>query len=241
MATAEKKKILVYGGKGALGSKVVSIFQGKGWAVISVDLAANEEADYNVIVVPSGSWQEEARTVTEKVTESVGNDKLHGLFCVAGGWMGGNAAAEDIIKSADLMWKQSVWPSLISSTIASKYLHPDGIMVLTGTIPALGGTPTMIGYGMAKAAVHQLVLSLAAKGSGLPEGSKTIAILPLTLDTPQNRKYKRPLDTQNWTPCETVAEYFFKWSNGHECPANGSLVQLHTKGNKTTALIDNGQ
>ena len=80
-------------------------------------------------------------------------------------------------------------------------------MVLTGAIPALGGTPTMIGYGMAKAAVHQLVLSLAAKGSGLPETAKAIAILPLTLDTPGNRQFKRPLDTQNWTPCETVAEY----------------------------------
>jgi len=65
----------------------------------------------------------------------------------------------------------------------------------------------MIGYGMAKAAVHQLVLSQAAKGSGLPETAKAIAILPLTLDTPGNRQFKRPLDTQNWTPCETVAEY----------------------------------
>ena len=34
-----------------------------GQSVISVDIAANEEADFNVIVVPSGSWQEEARTV----------------------------------------------------------------------------------------------------------------------------------------------------------------------------------
>jgi hypothetical protein len=36
----------------------------------------------------------------------------------------------------------------------------------------------MIGYGMAKAAVHQLVKSLAAPGSGLPENSKAVAILP---------------------------------------------------------------
>jgi hypothetical protein len=42
-------------------------------------------------------------------------------------------------------------------------------------------------YGMAKAAVHQLVLSLSAKGSGLPEGSSSVAILPMTLDTPNNR------------------------------------------------------
>ena len=48
----------------------------------------------------------------------------------------------------------------------------------------------MIGYGMAKAAIHQLVKSLAdSDKSGLPEGTFTAAILPITLDTPMNRKW----------------------------------------------------
>ena len=38
--------------------------------------------------------------------------------------------------------------------------------------------PGMIGYGMAKAAVHQLVQSLASEGSGLPKGVFVTAILP---------------------------------------------------------------
>ena len=36
----------------------------------------------------------------------------------------------------------------------------------------------MMGYGMAKAAVHQLVKSLASKNSGLPKNSSALAILP---------------------------------------------------------------
>ncbi|KAG0361963.1 hypothetical protein BG005_006988 [Podila minutissima] len=40
------------------------------------------------------------------------------------------------------------------------------------------GTPFMIGYGMAKAAVHQLVASLAGPDSGLPATAKVNAILP---------------------------------------------------------------
>ena len=48
----------------------------------------------------------------------------------------------------------------------------------------------MIGYGMAKAAIHQLVKSLADSAkSGLPEGTFAAAILPITLDTPMNRKW----------------------------------------------------
>ena len=36
----------------------------------------------------------------------------------------------------------------------------------------------MIGYGMAKAAVHQLVKSMAASNSGMPNNSIALAILP---------------------------------------------------------------
>ena len=47
----------------------------------------------------------------------------------------------------------------------------------------------MIGYGMAKAAVHQLVKSLASEKSGLPDKALAVALLPITLDTPMNRKF----------------------------------------------------
>ena len=36
----------------------------------------------------------------------------------------------------------------------------------------------MLGYGMAKAAVHQLIKGLGQKESGLPAGSTAVAILP---------------------------------------------------------------
>ncbi len=61
------------------------------------------------------------------------------------------------------MWKQSVWSSAISASLASAHLAEGGLLVLPGARPAAGGTPGMIGYGMAKAAVHQV-------GWGLPQG-----------------------------------------------------------------------
>ena len=47
-----------------------------------------------------------------------------------------------------------------------------GLLVLPGARPALKGTAGMMGYGMAKAAVHQLTKSLAEPKSGLPENAK---------------------------------------------------------------------
>lgn len=64
----------------------------------------------------------------------------------------------------------------------------------------------MIGYGMAKAAVHQLTKSLATENSGLPANSLAVSILPVTLDTPMNRKWMADADKSSWTPLEFVAE-----------------------------------
>ena len=62
----------------------------------------------------------------------------------------------------------------------AKYML-EGCLVLPGAQPALGGTPGMMGYGMAKAAIHQLTKSLASADSGLPLDAKTFALLPITL------------------------------------------------------------
>lgn len=64
----------------------------------------------------------------------------------------------------------------------------------------------MIGYGMAKSAVHHLTKSLAGNDSGLPGNSICVAILPITLDTPMNRKWMPKADFSTWTPLEFVAE-----------------------------------
>lgn len=226
-------RILVYGGKGALGSACVSHFKAKNYWVGSIDLMPNEQADANVIVKPCDSWTQQEEEVVKAVDGVVGSEKLDAVLCVAGGWAGGNAAAKEFIKNADMMWKQSVWTSAISAAVASKYLKDGGLLTLPGAAPAVSGTPGMMGYGMAKAAIHQLIKSLAGKNSGLPKDSSALAILPVTLDTPMNRKFMSEADFGTWTKLEFVAELFDKWLAPGNRPGNGSLIKLVTKDNKT--------
>ncbi|XP_030643816.1 dihydropteridine reductase isoform X2 [Chanos chanos] len=204
MAAAEAHRVIIYGGKGALGSKCVQYFKSKNW-------------------------------VTADVGELLGEQKVDAILCVAGGWAGGSAKAKVLYKNADLMWKQSVWTSTISGHLATKHLKEGGLVTLAGAKPALSGTPGMIGYGMAKAAVHQLCQSLAGANSGLPSGAAAVAILPVTLDTPMNRKFMPDADVSTWTPLEYVAELFYKWTTGEDRPVSGSLVQLVTADGKTQA------
>lgn len=227
-------KIFIYGGRGALGSAVVSHFKAQSWWVGSIDLNPNDQADANIIVNKDDAWLEQETTVLAEVKSILQGDKIDAVICVAGGWAGGNAASKDFVKNADAMWRQSVWSSVLAASIAAHHLKSGGLVTLPGAKPAIGGTPGMIGYGMAKAAVHQLTKSLAEQNSGLPENSLAVALLPITLDTPMNRKWMPDADTSTWTPLEFIAELLWKWSNGQERPPNGSLVELHTVNNQTS-------
>lgn len=228
-------RVIVYGGKGALGSSIVQHFRSKGWWVANIDMVANEEADENVIVKMSESFTEQAGQVTTEVSALLGEQKVDAILCVAGGWAGGNCNSKDLYKNSDLMWKQSVWTSTISSHLAALHLKPGGLLTLAGAKAALSGTGGMVGYGMAKAAVHQLCQSLATKNSGMPSGATAVAILPVTLDTPMNRKFMPNADHSSWTPLDYIAELFFSWATGVDRPASGSLMQLVTAAGETQA------
>lgn len=46
----------------------------------------------------------------------------------------------DFISNSELLWKQSVWTSLIAAKLASFHLKEGGLVALTGAKAALGGT-----------------------------------------------------------------------------------------------------
>jgi len=231
-------KVLVYGGKGALGSTCISFLLSQKYWVGSIDLTQNENANANVIVERDATILEQESQIFKELDSVLGSEKLDAVICVAGGWAGGSSSSNDFVKNTDLMLKQSVWSSILASSIASKFLKPGGILVLTGAKAALGPTPGMIGYGLAKASIHHLTKSLADENGGLPTGAQAFSILPVTLDTPMNRKWMPKADTSTWTPLEFVAELFSKWIKNEERPPNGSLVQLNTKDSKTTLDIE---
>lgn len=99
----------------------------------------------------------------------------------------------------------------------------------SGANAALEGTPETIGYGLSKAAVHQLIKSLGSGKSGLPRGSLCVGLLPVTLDTVVNRHSMPDADISGWTPTKYIVDLLYKWSLGKERPKNGSLVRFVTR------------
>merc|ERR1719186_1095990 len=210
-------RVVVYGGRGALGTAIVTKFKEMGWWVANVDMKTSEAADVNILV-EGETWAQQEENVTKSVVAALGDEKLDAVICMAGGWAGGSPASKDFIKNSDLMWRASVWPASISASLAAKHLKEGGICVLPGAAPAVGGTPGMAGYGMAKAAVHQLTRSLASEGSGSPKDCLPVALLPVTLDTPMNRKWMSKADTSTWTPLDFLSDLMLSWTKGDERP-----------------------
>ncbi|XP_004432412.1 PREDICTED: dihydropteridine reductase [Ceratotherium simum simum] len=232
-AAGEARRVLVYGGRGALGSRCVLAFRACNWWVASIDVVENEDASASVVVKMTDSFTEQADQVTAEIGKLLGEEKVDAILCVAGGWAGGNAKSKSLFKNCDQLWKQSIWTSTISSHLATKHLKEGGLLTLTGAKAALEGTPGMIGYGMAKGAVHQLCQSLAGKNSGMPPGSAAIAVLPVTLDTPANRKSMPEADFRSWTPLEFLVETFRDWITEKNRPRSGSLIKVVTTEGKT--------
>lgn len=82
----------------------------------------------------------------ENVAKTLDGQSLDAVVCVAGGWAGGNASHADFVKNSELMWKQSVWSSVLASAIASKHLKEGGLLTLTGAKPALEGDKNKFHY-----------------------------------------------------------------------------------------------
>ncbi|CAH1640414.1 unnamed protein product [Spodoptera littoralis] len=230
------QRLIVYGGRGALGNVCINHFKQANWWVANIDLKPNASADFNIIVPPDATWFQQEKHVITMLGTALKDEKLDAIVCAAGGYRRGNTV-QNFTENAELMWKQSVWPSSIAASIATKFLSKGGLLALTGAKAALGSTPDAIGYGMAKAAVHQLTKSLGAKDSGMPEDSITVGILPKTLDTDVNRQCMPKGNFSTWTPLSFVPDLLESWIKGVNCPPSGSLIKLDTKHYNTEVTI----
>eukprot|EP01087_Luapelamoeba_hula_P001400 TRINITY_DN11120_c0_g1_i1.p1 TRINITY_DN11120_c0_g1~~TRINITY_DN11120_c0_g1_i1.p1 ORF type:complete len:253 (+),score=61.49 TRINITY_DN11120_c0_g1_i1:35-760(+) len=229
---SSKKQVLVYGGAGQLGATVVGEFKEKGWTTHCVDFRANPQAHNNVVLSPTDSTKDNvAKAVADLKSK---NARLDVVVCVAGGWLGGDVKNESIFDGVDQMFSFNVQSSVAAAHIAANFLQESGLLVLTGADAALSPTPTMIAYGITKAATHHLIASLADPKGGLPAGAAVVGILPICLDTPMNRHSMPSANFDDWTPLSVVASLLAGWADGKDRPSSGTLVSIATKDKVTS-------
>eukprot|EP01084_Bolivina_argentea_P166937 289793_1 len=234
-------RVLVYGGGGALGRSILEKFSNKGWVTYSADIAKFTGAFVNnsFEINASQSAEQNVESVSKWLDSSLGDNKLNCVVNAAGGFMMDDISSSNFYDQLDIMWKWNTLSAIQCSSIAQKYLlsNSSSLLVLTGAAAAFNATPIMLSYGISKVVVHHLIKSLACMDT-MPNGSKTIGIVPITIDTPANRQAMPDVDFSNWTKPDEFAEQICKWADGQDKVENGALYQFETKNGTTTITSD---
>lgn len=238
--------ILVFGGGSTLGKEVVSQFISANWRAYTLDFydASVECGGVNGCALPTTAHVPislalpafaPARIqvdIATKCLQSACADRFDVVLNATLGFTAGGICDDDLFESSEYMYRTSVESSLVTARLASTFMAENGLLTLLGSVAALPATnaPGMLGYGMAKASVHQMVRLLGgAVGTDLPKGSAVVALVPEVLDTPLHRSMNGGEVGENWTPCDVVASKLLHWAKDKESrPPNASLISVAT-------------
>lgn len=254
----KKRTILVFGGGSTLGADVVARFSDGGWRVVTLDYydasvecggvngCALPAADVMSLALPAGApARTQARVAAGCVASALGEGGR--VDVVLNATLGFTAAGlgdgDALFDAWEYMQRTSVESSLVAATLAARFLAPEGMLALLGSVAALANTraPRLLGFGCAKAAVHHMV-HLLAVSDDLPEGASVVGLVPEVLDTPLHRSMNSGHTDANWTPCDVVARKLFDWAETPaRRPPNGALVAINTTQPDDEALEDNAE
>lgn len=208
-------KAVVVGGSGALGRALVSKLRETSSVqlVVSVGRHTNEEAHRNVAIPHDKVLQEDSFRILE--ADLLQDGPFDAVFCVSGGWCGGNLFSASLSSDVHEMVESSLFTSILASKLSATLLAgaPAPLLVFSGAQSATGATPSMLAYGVAKAATHHLAISLATDPSaaGLPKSTRIRCLLPSILDTPSNRTAMPSADFDKWTNLDTLSSKLVGW------------------------------
>ena len=195
-------------------------------------------------------------------------NKLDAIVCASGGWAGDVDIAammdnhlSEVNNSSELedvdyeeeyaresaavcerMLRMNYFPIVAGSQIGHRFMKQGGLFVIIGASAALSPTPGMLGYGSAKAAAHHYLQSWGP--SAHEENDMTaVGILPLMIDTPNNRAMLDDGDDENESGSNDryskmvkpihIANEIGEWiKQPHLRPHSGSLVKVIAKNRK---------
>ena len=213
-----QRVVAITGGFGTLGRAVGDAFAADGWKVALLDRASAPDASAQegqegqdrqwrlggVDLTDLGR----ARTAMFSVVERFGS--LNALINVAGGFRWETLADSDL-DAWDLMYQMNVRTAATASRAALDLISTEpqgGRIVNISAGAALRAGTGMGAYAASKAGVLRLTEALADE---LKDRGITVnAILPGTIDTPQNRKDMPDADFSRWVqPADIAAVILF--------------------------------
>ena len=210
---------IITGAVGNLGLATARIFEAQGASLVLVDRSPTRLAEQfpelansdRHLLQPGVDLTDPSSVgrVAENAQSQFG--RIDALVNTVGGFHGGPPTHEDDPQVWQKMFTLNVTPTLlISRAVAASMLGQDrsaasgGRIVNVASQSALAGSKGLGAYSAAKSAVLRLTETMASELG--KSGIAVNAVLPGTLDTPQNRAAMPNADHAKWVAPEAVAD-----------------------------------
>jgi NAD(P)-dependent dehydrogenase (short-subunit alcohol dehydrogenase family) len=227
--------VLVTGGGGNLGGAVVQAFHAAGAHLVVPDRQPDRLASLfpgladtkdHYLVGPVDLTQPE--DMARLVDATLGRfGQIDVLVNTVGGYQAGTPPHETSLETWDFMLDLNARTAFIASraVIPAMLERGRGKIVNTAARSALAGGANEVAYSASKSAVARLTESLAAAYK--KNGINVNAILPGTIDTPQNREAMPNADHSRWVKPEAIAQVVLFLSSQAAGPIHGALIPVY--------------
>jgi len=230
---------IVTGASGNLGQAVTRTFAAAGARLALVDRSVKDnledifpalkDAPERYLAVAADLTN--ATAVADMVAQVAAHfGRIDGLINVAGGFRAGSPVHELDLDTWDFMLNVNARSVLLTSRAAIPHLIQagGGRIVNIGAKAALAGGANMAAYSASKSAVLRLTEGMAAELKG--HNINVNAILPGTIDTPQNRKAMPKADPSKWVAPEALADVILFLCSEASRAVTGALIPVYGKG-----------
>ncbi|MEA3179525.1 MAG: hypothetical protein QOI59_3048 [Gammaproteobacteria bacterium] len=230
----QDKAVVVTGGLGSLGRAVASAFETAGAKVAVIDHAAVPAADAaraSDRFLPLGGVDLTQLAHAERAMQSIVAQfgRIDVLVNIAGGFRWQTLADGDLAG-----WDQMYAINLKTALVASKAALPSilksdsGRVINIGAGAAAKAAAGMGAYAASKSGVLRLTESLSEEVKD--RGVTVNAVLPGTIDTPQNRKDMPDADKSKWVVPEAIADVVVFLASSGARAITGAAVPVFGRG-----------
>lgn len=235
MTNFKDKVVMVTGASGNLGSAVARAFAKTGAKLALIDRHPERLAEQFPELVKEPERflnkdvdliEEAAVTaVVQKIVDAFG--QIDVLVHTVGGFFSGPPLHETPLDKLKFMLLLNAQTTFITNQAVLQKMVPQGSgkIINIAARPALQGNKNMSAYSAAKAAVLRLTESAAAEVKA--HGINVNAILPGTIDTPQNREAMPKANTDNWVQPESLADVILFLASDAARDIHGAAIPVY--------------
>ena len=235
MKNFSNRVVMITGAAGNLGRATAQAFTDRGGSLILLDRAENRLQEFyqdpsNHLLLGSVDLTD-PETVDRAIEAGLRRfDKIDVLVHTMGGFRAGTTVDKTSIEEWDFMFDLNARSSFIicKAVLPHMISRGKGTIVLIGARPGIKGIPRGAAYSASKSAVLRLTESISAEYKHA--GIRINAVLPGTIDTPQNRESNPDGKFERWVTPEALARVIIFLASDAAGPIHGTHIPAYGTG-----------